>query len=73
MLLIVENTNLIFAVNSIPAIFAVTQNPFIVYTSNVFAIPGLRSLYFLPSGVMDKFYYLKIGLSVILTFVGGRW
>lgn len=69
-LLIVETTDLIFAVDSIPAIFAVTRNPFIVYTSNVFAILGLRSLYFLLSGVMDKFYYLKLGLAAILTFVG---
>jgi tellurite resistance protein TerC len=69
-LLIVESTDLVFAVDSIPAIFAVTQDPFIVYTSNVFAILGLRSLYFLLAGVMDKFYYLKLGLSVVLTFVG---
>jgi tellurite resistance protein TerC len=69
-LLIVESTDLIFAVDSIPAIFAVTHDPFIVYTSNVFAILGLRSLYFLLSGVMDKFHYLKLGLSGILTFVG---
>jgi tellurite resistance protein TerC len=69
-LLIVESTDLIFAVDSIPAIFAVTQDPFIVYTSNVFAILGLRSLYFLLAGVIDKFYYLKFGLSVVLTFVG---
>ena len=69
-LLIVESTDLIFAVDSIPAIFAVTTDPFLVYTSNVFAILGLRSLYFVLAGVMDKFYYLKIGLSVILTFVG---
>jgi tellurite resistance protein TerC len=69
-LLIVESTDLIFAVDSIPAIFAVTQEPFIVYTSNVFAILGLRSLYFLLAGVIDKFYYLKFGLSVVLTFVG---
>ena len=69
-LLIVEFTDLIFAVDSIPAIFAVTTDPFIVYTSNVFAILGLRSLYFALSGVMDKFHYLKIGLGVILTFVG---
>jgi tellurite resistance protein TerC len=68
--LIVESTDLIFAVDSIPAIFAVTQNPFIVYTSNVFAILGLRSLYFVLAGVMDKFYYLKAGLAVVLTFVG---
>ncbi|MEO0016878.1 MAG: hypothetical protein RLZZ522_161 [Verrucomicrobiota bacterium] len=69
-LLLVEFTDLIFAVDSIPAIFAVTTDPFIVYTSNVFAILGLRSLYFALSGVMDKFHYLKIGLGVVLTFVG---
>jgi tellurite resistance protein TerC len=69
-LLIVESTDLIFAVDSIPAIFSVTTDPFLVYTSNVFAILGLRSLYFVLAGVMDKFYYLKLGLSVILTFVG---
>ena len=69
-LVLVESTDLIFAVDSIPAIFAVTQEPFIVYTSNVFAILGLRSLYFLLAGVMDKFYYLKLGLSVVLVFVG---
>lgn len=69
-LLIVESTDLIFAVDSIPAIFAVSHDPFIVYTSNVFAILGLRSLYFMLSGVMDKFYYLKTGLAVVLTFVG---
>jgi TerC family integral membrane protein len=71
-LLIVESTDLVFAVDSIPAIFAVTNDPFIVYTSNVFAILGLRSLYFLLAGVMDKFYYLKLGLSVVLTFVGTK-
>jgi tellurite resistance protein TerC len=69
-LLIVEVTDLIFAVDSIPAIFAVTTDPFIVYTSNVFAILGLRSLYFVLAGVMHKFHYLKIGLGVILSFVG---
>lgn len=69
-LLLVEFTDLIFAVDSIPAIFAVTRDPFIVYTSNVFAILGLRSLYFALAGVMDKFHYLKIGLGVVLTFVG---
>lgn len=69
-LLIVESTDLIFAVDSIPAIFAVTNDPFIVYTSNVFAILGLRSLYFLLAGVIDKFHYLKLGLSVVLVFVG---
>ena len=69
-LLIVESTDLIFAVDSIPAIFAVTENSFIVYTSNVFAILGLRSLYFLLAGVVDKFHYLKLGLSAVLVFVG---
>jgi tellurite resistance protein TerC len=69
-LLLVEFTDLIFAVDSIPAIFAVTTDPFIVYTSNVFAILGLRSLYFALAGVMDKFHYLKIGLGVVLSFVG---
>jgi len=69
-LLIVESTDLVFAVDSIPAIFAVTQEPFIVYTSNVFAILGLRALYFLLANVMDKFQYLKIGLSAVLTFIG---
>ena len=69
-LLIVESTDLVFAVDSIPAIFAVTQEPFIVYTSNVFAILGLRALYFLLANVMDKFQYLKLGLSAVLTFIG---
>ncbi len=69
-LLLVEFSDLIFAVDSIPAIFAVTMDPFIVYTSNVFAILGLRSLYFALAGVMDKFHYLKIGLGVVLSFVG---
>jgi len=69
-LVLVETTDLIFAVDSIPAIFAVTQDPFIVYTSNVFAILGLRSLYFLLAGVMAKFTYLKLGLAAILVFVG---
>lgn len=69
-LLVVEFTDLIFAVDSIPAIFAVTRDPFIVYTSNVFAILGLRSLYFALAGVLDKFHYLKFGLGLVLTFVG---
>jgi tellurite resistance protein TerC len=71
-LVLVESTDLIFAVDSIPAIFAVTNDTFIVYTSNVFAILGLRSLYFVLAGVIDKFYYLKLGLSVVLTFVGTK-
>lgn len=69
-LLIVESTDLVFALDSIPAIFAITEDPFIIYTSNVFAILGLRALYFVLAGVIDKFYYLKLGLSVVLTFVG---
>ena len=69
-LLLVEFTDLVFAVDSIPAIFAVTTDPFLVYTSNVFAILGLRSMYFLLSGIVHKFVYLKYGLAVILTFVG---
>jgi tellurite resistance protein TerC len=71
-LVIVETTDLIFAVDSIPAIFAVTGDPFLVYTSNVFAILGLRSLYFLLAGVIHKFHYLKLGLSVVLVFVGAK-
>ncbi|MBI3914098.1 MAG: TerC family protein [Chloroflexi bacterium] len=71
-LLIVESTDLVFAVDSIPAIFAVTDDPFIVYTSNVFAILGLRSLYFVFAGAVTKFYYLKIALSAILVFVGTK-
>ena len=71
-LLIVESTDLVFAVDSIPAIFAVTRDPFIVYTSNVFAILGLRSLYFVLAGAVGKFYYLKFGLSVVLVFVGTK-
>ncbi|MBI5653426.1 MAG: TerC family protein [Chloroflexi bacterium] len=69
-LFVVESTDLVFAVDSIPAIFAITQDPFIVYTSNVFAILGLRSLYFVFASVVNKFYYLKLGLSAILAFVG---
>src|SRR5687767_1132932 len=69
-LALVETTDLIFAVDSIPAIFAVTQEPFIVYSSNVFAILGLRALYFLVADVIHRFHYLKVGLSVVLVFVG---
>ena len=69
-LVLVEVTDLIFAVDSIPAIFGVTRDPFLVFTSNIFAILGLRSLYFLLAAVVDRFYLLKYGLAVILTFVG---
>ena len=71
-LVLVETTDLLFAVDSIPAIFAVTTDPFLVYTSNVFAILGLRSLYFLLAGVIHKFHFLKLGLSVVLVFVGAK-
>ena len=69
-LVMVETTDLIFAVDSIPAIFAVTKDPFLVYTSNVCAILGLRSLYFLLAGVINKFHLLKLGIAAVLTFVG---
>ena len=69
-LLTVETTDVVFAVDSIPAVFAVTRDPFIVYSSNVFAILGLRALYFLLAGIMNTFYYLKYGLSLVLIFVG---
>lgn len=69
-LLSVEFTDLIFAVDSIPAIFAITKDPFIVYTSNVFAILGLRSLYFALEGIITRFPYLRYGLALILIFIG---
>ena len=71
-LVVVEATDLVFAVDSIPAIFAVTRDPFIVYTSNIFAILGLRSLYFLLAAAMTKFHYLKLGLGAVLSFVGAK-
>ncbi|HEX8453514.1 MAG TPA: TerC family protein [Longimicrobium sp.] len=71
-LVLVETTDLIFAVDSIPAIFAVTRDPFLVFTSNVFAILCLRSLYFLLAGVIDKFHLLKLGLSIVLVFIGAK-
>ena len=71
-LVVVEVTDLVFAVDSIPAIFAITTNTFIVYTSNVFAILGLRSMYFLLAGVIDKFQYLRTGLAIVLTFIGAK-
>ncbi|MGZ8471487.1 MAG: TerC family protein, partial [Gemmatirosa sp.] len=69
-LIMVETTDLVFAVDSIPAIFAITGDPFLVYTSNVFAILGLRSLFFLLSGVIEKFHFLRFGLAAVLAFVG---
>lgn len=71
-LVLVETTDVVFAVDSIPAIFGVTQNAFLVYTSNVFAILGLRSLYFVLAGVIGKFHLLRYGLSVVLAFVGAK-
>lgn len=70
--ILIETTDLIFAVDSIPAILAITDDPFIVYTSNVFAILGLRSLYFALSGIEQYFHYLKYGLAAILVFVGTK-
>jgi tellurite resistance protein TerC len=69
-LIVVEFTDLVFALDSIPAIFGITTNRFIVYTSNVFAILGLRTFYFLLAGVIEKFHYLKFGLGVVLSFIG---
>lgn len=69
-LLFLEGTDIIFAVDSVPAIFAVTKEPLIVFTSNIFAILGLRSMYFMLAGVIDKFYLLKFGLATVLVFVG---
>ena len=69
-LIAIEATDVVFAVDSIPAIFAITTDPFIVYTSNIFAILGLRAMYFLLAGVIDKFHYLNIGLALVLIFVG---
>ena len=69
-LIATEFTDLVFAFDSIPAIFAVTNDPFIIYTSNIFAILGLRAMYFALAGVIDKFHYLKVGLSMILIFIG---
>jgi tellurite resistance protein TerC len=69
-LIAIEATDVVFAVDSIPAIFAITTDPFIVYTSNIFAILGLRSMYFLLAGIIDKFHFLKYGLALVLLFVG---
>jgi tellurite resistance protein TerC len=71
-LALVETTDIVFAVDSIPAVFGVTRNPFLVYTSNVFAILGLRSLYFVLAGVIGTFHLLKYGLALVLAFVGGK-
>jgi len=71
-LLIIEFTDLVFAVDSIPAVFSVTKDPYIVFFSNIFAILGLRSMFFLLVNIIDKFHYLKIGLAVLLAFIGAK-
>jgi tellurite resistance protein TerC len=71
-LLVIEFTDVVFAVDSIPAIFAITKDPFIVFTSNVFAILGLRALFFALAGLMQLFHYLSYGLAFVLMFVGGK-
>src|SRR5581483_3143512 len=72
MLVVIETTDVLFAVDSIPAIFAVTTDPFLVFTSNAFAILGLRALYFLLAGMMGRFVHLKAGLAAVLVFVGTK-
>jgi tellurite resistance protein TerC len=71
-LVAIEATDLVFAVDSVPAVFAITRDPFIVYTSNIFAILGLRSMYFLLAGVLDRFWLLKPALALVLVFIGGK-
>jgi tellurite resistance protein TerC len=71
-LVLVDTTDVVFATDSIPAIFAVTRDPFIIYTSNICAVLGLRALYFLLASVVDKFAYLKLGLSLVLIFIGAK-
>ncbi|MEA2561460.1 MAG: tellurite resistance protein TerC [Acidobacteriota bacterium] len=71
-LVVIEATDIVFAVDSIPAIFAITRNGFIIFTSNIFAILGLRALYFLLAGLMHKFRYLGFGLGLVLAFIGGK-
>jgi len=71
-LLVIETTDLIFATDSIPAVMGITLKPFIVYTSNIFAILGLRAMYFVLAGMMDLFHYLHYGLAVVLMFIGAK-
>lgn len=71
-IVLIETTDLIFAVDSIPAAFAITQNEFLIYTSNIFAVMGLRAMFFLLAGIIDKFYLLQKGLSIILFFIGAK-
>lgn len=71
-LLVVETTDIVFAIDSVPAVLAISKNPFIVYSSNIFALLGLRALFFAVAGIMDLFHYLKYGLALILVFVGAK-
>ena len=71
--ILIEIVDLIFAVDSVPAIFAITTDPYIVYTSNIFAILGLRALYFALAAVIHRFKYLKVALALILVFIGGKF
>jgi len=71
-IVLIETTDLLFAVDSIPAAFAITQNEFLIYTSNIFAVMGLRAMFFLLAGIIDKFYLLQKGLSIILFFIGAK-
>ncbi|MCX8491501.1 MAG: TerC/Alx family metal homeostasis membrane protein [Cyclobacteriaceae bacterium] len=71
-IVLIETTDLLFAIDSIPAAFAITQNEFLIYTSNIFAVMGLRAMFFLLSGIIDKFYLLQKGLSIILFFIGAK-
>jgi tellurite resistance protein TerC len=71
-LIAVEASDIVFAVDSVPAIFGVTEDPFIIFTSNIFAILGLRALYFVLAGAMERFHHLKVGLALVLVFIGGK-
>lgn len=71
-IILIESTDLIFAVDSIPAAFAITQNEFVIYTSNIFAVMGLRAMFFLLANILDKFYLLQKGLSIVLIFIGAK-
>ena len=71
-IILIESTDLIFAVDSIPAAFAITQNEFVIYTSNIFVVMGLRAMFFLLANVLDRFYLLQKGLSIVLIFIGAK-
>ena len=71
-IILIESTDLIFAVDSIPAAFAISQNEFVIYTSNIFAVMGLRAMFFLLANVLDRFYLLQKGLSLVLIFIGAK-